>query len=188
MRVKLLLMAATLAAWPIHAQEPPPSAPPPASGEAGGAAPAAAPQRADTLPVSIARVREKLKEKPPTIAAPRPKADFSIQIEARRPLQEMFYVPPWATSPLAQARICPPRGASYLPSGNCGSPAGFSVDPGSLIGSVKRAFNGRVARDEVRRTIIEYLRRSAEWRRRHQDLRRRGSMNSSRRFDLGGDR
>jgi hypothetical protein len=149
MRVRLLLMAATLAAGPIHAQEPP-SAPPPA------AKPADAPQRADTLPVSIARVREKLKEKPPAIAAPRPKADFSIQIEARRPLQEMFYVPPWATSPLSQSRICPPQAASSLPSFSCGSPSGFSIDPRSLIGSVRRAFNGRVARDEVRRTIIEY--------------------------------
>ena len=158
MRVKLLLMAATLAAWPIHAQEPPPSTPQPAASPAKpeAPAPAGAPQGADTLPVSVARVREKLKEKPPTISAPRPRADFSIQIEARRPLQEMFYVPPWATSPLSQARTCPPRGASYLPAGNCGSPGGFSVDPGSLIRSVRQAFNGRVARDEVRKTIIEY--------------------------------
>jgi hypothetical protein len=157
MRVQLMLMAATLAAWPIHAQEPPVSAPPPAApAKPEAPAPADAPQGADTLPVSIARVREKLKEKPPTIAASRPKADFSIQIEARRPLQEMFDVPPWATSPLAQGRICAPRGASYLPATSCGSPSGFSIDPGSLIGSVKRAFNGRVARDEVRRTIIEY--------------------------------
>ena len=158
MRVKLLLMAATLAAWPTQAQEVQPSPPPPAASPAKPKpetlAPAA-PQQADRLPVSIARVREKLKEKPPAIAATHPKADFSIQIEARRPLQEMFYVPPWATSPLTQSRICPPPAASYLPS-NCGNPAGFSVDPGSLIGSVKRAFNGRVARDEVRRTIIEY--------------------------------
>ena len=161
MRVKLLLMAATLVAWPTQAQEVQPSAPPPAASPAKPKpktetlAPAAPPQQADTLPVSIARVREKLKEKPPAIAATRPKADFSIQIEARRPLQEMFYVPPWATSPLSQARICAPPAASYLPS-NCGSPAGFSVDPGNLIGAVRRAFNGRVARDEVRRTIIEY--------------------------------
>jgi hypothetical protein len=104
----------------------------------------------------MARVREKLKEKPPTIAAARPKADFSIQIEARRPLQEMFYVPPWATSSLTQAPICAPPAASYLPSPHCGAPGGVGVDPGSLIGSVRRAFNGRVARDEVRRTIIEY--------------------------------
>ena len=75
MRVKLLLMAATLlAAWPVHAQERPPSAPPPAASPAKpeAPAPAAAPQAADTLPVSIARVREKLKEKPPTIVGAAP--------------------------------------------------------------------------------------------------------------------
>jgi hypothetical protein len=117
--------------------------------------PGAAAQPADTLPVSIARVREKLKTKP-SIVAPLPKADFTVRIEQRRPLQEMFYVPPWATSPLAQSRPCPPRGASYLPAANCGAPSGFGVDPGSLIGSVKGAFNARAARDEVRRTVIEY--------------------------------
>jgi hypothetical protein len=156
MRVKLMLMATTLAAWPGHAQESVPSAPPAAESAKPEAQAPAGPPGAGTLPVSIPRVREKLKEKPPTISAPRPKADFSIQIEARRPLQEMFYVPPWATSPLAQAPICPPRGASYLPSSNCGAQAGFGFDPGSLIGSARRAFNRRVARDEVRRTIIEY--------------------------------
>jgi hypothetical protein len=157
MRVKALLMAVTLAAWPIRAQEAPPSAPPqaapPAKREA--LAPGAA-QPVDTSPVSIARVREKLKEKPPSIVAPRAKADFTIHIEQRRPLQAMFEVPPWATSPLTLARLCPPRGASYLPSTNCGSPAGFSVDPGSVIGSLRRAFDARAARDEVRRTVIEY--------------------------------
>ena len=99
------------------------------SGKARGRRPKAscqAPRRnlPTPLPVSIARVRERLKTKP-SIVAPLPKADFTVRIEQRRPLQEMFYVPPWATSPLAQSRPCPPRGASYLPSPNCGSPAGF---------------------------------------------------------------
>jgi hypothetical protein len=162
MGLKALLMAATLAAWPVSAQEPLTSAPsqpsssakPAAQDEAGASG--AAPQPAGTSLPSVAGVREKLKKTPPAILAPLPKADFTITIEQRRPLQEMFYVPPWATSPLAQGKICAPRGASYLPAANCGSPAGFGVDPGALIGSLKRAFNARGARDEVRRTIIEY--------------------------------
>ena len=160
MRLKALLIATTLAAVPVRAQERPPSAPlQEASAAKPGAqaevlVPGAAPQPADTLPISIARVREKLKTKP-SIVAPLPKADFTVRIEQRRPLQEMFYVPPWATSPLAVSKLCAPRGASYLPS-NCGSPAGFSVDPGSLIGSLRGAFTARAARDEVRRTIVEY--------------------------------
>jgi hypothetical protein len=148
----------TLAGWPVQAQDPAPSAAPRAASPAPPEAPvpaAAAPQPDSTSPVSIARVRERLKKKP-SIVAPLPKADFTLRIEQRRPLQEMFYVPPWATSPLGQAKICAPRGASYLPSTNCGSPSGFSVDPGNLIGSVKQAFNARAARDEVHRTIIEY--------------------------------
>ena len=161
MRLTLLLIAVTLAARPIRAQERPPSpAASTAKPEAArpGNAPGAPPQTAtaDASAASLARVREKLKEKLPTIGAARPKADFTIHIEERRPLQEMFYVPPWATSPLAQSALCAPRGASYLPSTNCGSPAGFSVDPGSIIRSLRGAFDGRAARDEVRRTIIEY--------------------------------
>lgn len=160
MLLKALLMATTLAALPVRAQERPASAPAQAASaarpeaQAEVIAPGGAPQPADTSAVSIARVRERLKKKP-SIVAPLPKADFTVRIEQRRPLQEMFYVPPWATSPLAQSPLCAPRGASYLPS-NCGSPSGFSIDPGSLMGAVKGAFNARAARDEVRRTIIEY--------------------------------
>ncbi|MEO8259157.1 MAG: hypothetical protein ABI868_17560 [Acidobacteriota bacterium] len=171
MRVLLFVMAATLASWRIDAQERTPAAPQPATERAPQTtpqktasaspatepvAPPAAPPAGDASPASMARVREKLKAKPPTISGTRPKADFSLTIEQRRPLQEMFYVPPWATSPLAQAPLCAPRGASYLPVTNCGSPSGFSVDPGQMFGSIKRAFDGRAARDEVRRTIIEY--------------------------------
>ena len=154
-------MATTLAALPVGAQERPPPAPPQEASaakpeaQAEILAPGAARQPADTSPVSIARVREKLKKKP-SIVAPLPKADFTVRIEQRRPLQEVFYVPPWATSPLARSPLCPPRGASSLPSANCGFPAGFGVDPGSLMRAVKGAFNARAARDEVRRTIIEY--------------------------------
>ena len=160
MRLTALLLATTLAALPVRAQERPASALPQEASSAqreaqpGGLAPGTAPQPADTSPVSIARVRENLKKKP-SIVALLPKADFTVTIEQRRPLQEMFYVPPWATSPLAQSKLCAPRGASYLPS-NCGSPAGFSVDPGSLWGSLKGAFNARAARDEVHRTVLEY--------------------------------
>ena len=161
MPFKALLMATTLAALLARAQVQPPSAPPQEESaakpevQAEILAPGAAPRPADSSPVSIARVREELKKKP-SIVAPLPKADFTVRIEQRRPLQEIFYVPPWATSPLAQSPLCPPRGASYLPSASCGFPAGFGVDPGSLIGAVKRAFNARAARDEVHRTIIEY--------------------------------
>jgi hypothetical protein len=159
--LKALLMATALTALPVRAQERPPPAPPQETSaakpvaQAEVLAPRAAPQPADTLPVSIERVRERLKTKP-SIVAPLPKADFTVRIEQRRPLQEMFYVPPWATSPLTQSRPCPPRGASYLPAPTCGPPTGFGFDPGSLIGSVRGALNARAARDEVRRTIIEY--------------------------------
>jgi hypothetical protein len=161
MRFTALLMATTLATLPVRAQERPLSTPareasaakPEAQGEV--LTPGAAPQSAGTSPVSIAAVREKLKKKP-SIVAPLPKADFTVRIEQRRPLQEIFSVPPWATSPLVQSPLCQPRGSSYLPPAVCGSPAGVSVDPGSLIRTVKATFSARAARDEVHRTIIEY--------------------------------
>ena len=160
-RVKVLLIVATLAGWPVQAQDPPLSAAPRASstappeGKPEAPAPAAAQEPANTLPVSIDRVREALKKKP-SIVAPVPKADFTVHIEERRPLQEMFYVPPWATSSLANASLCAPRGSSSLPPPTCGLPMGVSVDPGHLVNAVTGAFKARAARDEVRRTIIEY--------------------------------
>lgn len=161
MRITVLLIATTLAALPVRADERLLFAPPQEASSAKPVgpdevlAPGAAPRTADTTPVSIARVREKLK-KQPSIVAPLPKADFTVHIEERHPLQEIFFVPPWATSPLARSPLCPPRGASYLPVANCGPAVGFGVDPGSVVGAVKGAFKARAARDEVRRTIIEY--------------------------------
>jgi hypothetical protein len=119
------------------------------------AAAAGATQPPVPSPPSVARVREKLEKPPPVLTAPLPKADFEVHVEVRRPLLEIFDVPPWATEPLARSRICPPRSGS-LPPAQCGPPPGFGFDPGSLIRAVKRAYNERAAQVEVQREIANY--------------------------------
>ena len=154
MRLKVLLTAAMLIASPAMAQQQPP-APPEASPSERVQSPAKETSPVDTLPVSIERIRAVLGKPPPMLRPPELKADFTVHIEARRPLQDIFDVPPWATDPLGQSRLCPPRQGA-LPSAQCGIPPGFSVDPGSLIQSLKRAYHERAARDEVKRAIADY--------------------------------
>ena len=48
--------------------------------------------------MSIARVRAALEKPPPILTPPDRTADFSVHIEERVPLQEIFDTPPWATS------------------------------------------------------------------------------------------
>ena len=137
MCLKSLLIAAMLIASPVWAQQQAPAPP------------------VDVPVVSIARVRAALEKPPPMLRPPELKADFTVHIEARRPLQDIFDVPPWATESLAQSRLCPPNQGS-LPSAQCGIPAGFSVDPESLIEAVKRAYQERAAREEVKRAVADY--------------------------------
>lgn len=154
MRLKSLLIAAVLIPSPAWAQQPPvredtpliPSSP--QKEERLGQARVAE----DSTPFvdlsleSIARVRAALEKPPPVIAAPEPKADFSIYIEARRPLQDIFDVPPWATSGVA-----PGWGAA----GTSSTPL-FSVDVLPLLMAAKRAYAERSAREEVKQAIADY--------------------------------
>lgn len=48
---------------------------------------------------SVERVREKLEKPAPRITIPDIKPDFKVKIEERRPLQDLFDIPPWALDP-----------------------------------------------------------------------------------------
>lgn len=152
MRVKVLLMTASLAASPAWAQQvqPSPQQPQASSAEKGGAshqepddhAPLAAspsPQPANTPVVSVDRIRRAL-EKPPPILAPLlgRKPDFAVHIERRLPMADIFDTPLWVNP-----------GATSGPSG-----VGFNVL--GLIRSAKRAHDVQAARDEAKREIADY--------------------------------
>jgi hypothetical protein len=48
---------------------------------------------------SVERLREKLAKPAPTLTVPEIKPDFKVKIEERRPLQDLFDIPPWALDP-----------------------------------------------------------------------------------------
>ena len=101
----------------------------------------------DTPPVSIARVRAALEKPPPILTPPDRTADFSVHIEERVPLQEIFETPPWATSGVAPG-WGPAAGGPGIPL------VSFDVLP--LLLAAKRAYSERAAREEVKRAIADY--------------------------------
>ena len=48
---------------------------------------------------SVDRVREKLEKPALKLTLPEIKPDFKVEIKERRPLQEIFDIPPWALDP-----------------------------------------------------------------------------------------
>src|SRR4051812_6552361 len=48
---------------------------------------------------SVDRVRTKLEQPALKLTLPEVKPDFKVEIKERRPLQEMFEIPPWALDP-----------------------------------------------------------------------------------------
>jgi hypothetical protein len=153
MRLKVLLTAATLIASPVRAQQQAPArsdsplvSSPPSKDERlgqGRLAEESTPS-VDTSPESIARVRAEL-EKPPPILTPVRKADFSVFIEKRVPLQDIFETPPWATSGVAPG---------WGPAGSSTPLVSFDVLP--LLLAAKRAYAEHTAREEVKRAIADY--------------------------------
>jgi hypothetical protein len=156
MRLTALLTMAMLIASPARARQQPnrPEASPTekesirtnarlAQGEpVGGSTPSA-----EVPPVSIARVRAALEKPPPILTPPERTADFSVHIDERVPLQEIFDAPPWATSAVAPG--WGPAGAGP------GTPlVSFDVLP--LLVNAKRAYSEHAAREEVKRAIADY--------------------------------
>jgi hypothetical protein len=103
--------------------------------------------RAQQLPDadSFERIRQALLKPPSRLSLRLPRADFSVFIEQRRPLQDIFERPPWVTVP---PEFAAPAGGSRV--------AGGSIDPGIIAHSISRAIRTRQARGEVQRAIAEY--------------------------------
>jgi hypothetical protein len=99
---------------------------------------------------SLDRVRERL-QKPPSLTLELPAADFSIYIEQRRPLQDIFERPPWVPVP---PDFAPPPGSNR--DAHNATVVGMSIDPGVVAHSISRAVRTRQARGEVRQAIEEY--------------------------------
>lgn len=101
--------------------------------------PAAALCAQDASPsASVDRLRARLEKPPSTLTLQQRPADFTVHIETRRPMQEIFDVPAWTTDPVGWQ---PPS-------------IGFNLL--GLFRSVKRGYDERRARGDVRASVAEF--------------------------------
>jgi hypothetical protein len=101
-------------------------------------------QEPPTNPDAVDRVRAKL-EKPAGLVLQLPVADFTIHIEKRRPMQDIFDTPPWATDPVGWQP--PAVGFDLL------SVFRYAVKSAA---DAKRGRDERLAREEVQRAIADF--------------------------------
>jgi hypothetical protein len=161
MRLKSLLIAASLSASPVCAQQTPPFTLPDASSSSAKipAVAASTPTQSATAPaVSLGLVREELAKPPPVLKRPPDSTpDFTVYIKQRRPLQDIFDTPPWATAGVTYSKTCPPRQASYLPQEDCSSSrGGGGTDVLPLLRQARRAHQEHAAHEEAQREIEAY--------------------------------
>jgi hypothetical protein len=112
---------------------------------------------------SLQRVRAALTKPASRLTLTERPPDFTVHIEERRPLQDIFEVPPWAapapdfggfTRPALFAPIEGVRGGFSAPGGTVGVDM---LDPArALAKSTARALRVRNARREVQRTLADY--------------------------------
>jgi hypothetical protein len=94
---------------------------------------------------ALDRVRAALAKPPSRLTLTERVPDFTVHIEKRRPMQDIFDVPPWATDPVGW------------------QPPGIGFDLLSVVRYVaksvsdaKRGHDERLAREEVQRAIADY--------------------------------
>jgi hypothetical protein len=94
---------------------------------------------------SVDRVRAALEKPPSKLTLQDRTPDFSVHIEKRRPMQDIFDVPPWQLEPHGW------------------QPPGIGFDLMSVVRYVakgvsdaKRSHDERVAREDVQRAIADY--------------------------------
>jgi hypothetical protein len=112
---------------------------------------ARAQQPADAAAESFERIRNALQKPPSRLSLELPEADFSVYIEQRRPLQDIFDRPPWVSPP---PEFPPPPGSGR--DGHDGTVAGVSFDWLEAARAISRAIRTRQAHGEVQRSIAEY--------------------------------
>ena len=93
----------------------------------------------------VERVRAALEKPPSKLTVPEVKPDFSVHIEERRPLQEIFDTPPWQLPPIGWR---PPAVGFDLLS--------LLTKAAHGAADAKRGHDLHVAKDEVQRAIAEY--------------------------------
>jgi hypothetical protein len=126
----------------------------------------AAPCAQQPNPDSVERIRAALTRPPSRLTLVERPPDFTIHVEERRPLQDIFYLPPWASPEFFFAGYTKPSVFAPIE----GLKGGFS-NPGislpgrssdvlgptqSLVSGMARTVRVNGAQREVQRTLAEY--------------------------------
>jgi hypothetical protein len=117
-----------------------------------GAVPAWAQQ---TVPVSVERVRAALQKPVSKLTLEYRQPDFSIHIQERRPLDDVFDAPLWDTPSVTRTA---PSTLAHIEGTPGNTPALFqvSVDPGGMAHSAKKKLQDRTARTQTEKAIARY--------------------------------
>ena len=97
----------------------------------------------------VERVRAALEKPPSKLTVPEVRADFSVHIEVRRPLQDIFDKPVWQLPPIGWQ----PPAVGYTAFG--GMPM-VNIDLMAIGRVARRAYAEHNASEEVRQAIAEY--------------------------------
>jgi len=130
----LTLIAAVAASAPLFAQDAPPAAPDDATASW-------------RVVDSIDHVRAALEKPPSKLMLHERTPDFSVHIEKRRPMQDIFDTPPWQLPPHGWQ---PPTWSTGI---NLMSLVSYVA---KSIADAKYAHDERVAHEDVQRTIADY--------------------------------
>lgn len=108
-----------------------------------------------TVPVSFERVRAALQKPAPKLTVENRRPDFSIHIQERRPLDDLFEIPLWDTPPVTRQA---PSTLAHIEGTPGNTPPLFvtSIDPGGLARSAKKYLQDRTARVQTERAIAKY--------------------------------
>jgi hypothetical protein len=96
-------------------------------------------------PDAVDRVRAKLEKPPSKLTLQQKTPDFSVHIETRRPMQDIFDVPAWATDPVGWQP--PALGFDLL--------SAFRAVAKS-VAEAKHGHDERLAHEEVQRAIADF--------------------------------
>ena len=108
-----------------------------------------------TVPVSLERVRAALLKPQSKLYREYRQPDFSIHIQERRPLDDLFEIPLWETPILVRQQpsmLAPIEGVPHATPALIQS----SVDPTRLTRSAARSVRERNTRTQVERAIAQY--------------------------------
>jgi hypothetical protein len=108
-----------------------------------------------TVQVDVERVRAALQKPASKLMFEYRQPDFSIHIQERRPLDDVFDTPLWDTPPVSRPA---PSTLAHIEGTPGNTPPLFvaSIDPGGVAKSAKKKLQDRTARTQTEKAIARY--------------------------------